>query len=218
VFGATEADFKRPDGTRIPAWEAYMGRIWAMANPDGKAGSFPAADLRNFTALIDSYARIVSALSGLPPHYLGFSSDNPASADAIRSSEGRLVKRAERKQRIFGGPWETVMRLALFLAGDTIPSTVDGLEVVWRDASTPTFASKADAVVKLVQAGIYPVAYAPEALGLSQAERARIELLRQAEDTAQVDRLMASAAALDPADEVPALPAAEPVTAPTGPG
>lgn len=203
VFGASEADFKRPDGTRIPAWEAYMGRIWAMANADGKAGSFPAADLRNFTAVIDTYARIVSALSGLPPHYLGFSSDNPASADAIRSSEGRLVKRAERKQRMFGGSWESVMRIALLLSGDAMPSTVDGLETVWRDASTPTFASKADAVSKLVAAGIYPVTYAPEALGLSQAERARIELLRRNEEGVDVDRLMASAAALDE-------PAAEP--------
>lgn len=197
VFGATEADFKRPDGSRIPAWEAYMGRIWAMANADGKAGSFPAADLRNFTAVIDTYARIVSALSGLPPHYLGFSTDNPASADAIRSSEGRLVKRAERKQRMFGGSWETVMRLALLTSGDEMPASVDGLETVWRDASTPTFASKADAVSKLVAAGIYPVAYAPEALGLTQAERARIELLRRAEDGADVDRLMTSAAELD---------------------
>lgn len=215
VFGATESDFKRPDGTRIPAWEAYMGRIWAMANAEGKAGSFPAADLRNFTAIIDAYARIVSALSGLPPHYLGFSSDNPASADAIRSSEGRLVKRAERKQRMFGGSWETVMRLALLLSGDPMPTTVDGLETVWRDPSTPTFASKADAVVKLVQAGVYPVSYAPEALGLSQAERARIELLRRAEDGAEVDRLMASAASLDapePADtdtDAGPVPAAE---------
>ncbi|MBQ1164473.1 hypothetical protein KBZ21_41550, partial [Streptomyces sp. A73] len=27
---------------------------------------------------------------GLPPHYLGYTTDNPASADAIRSSEAQL--------------------------------------------------------------------------------------------------------------------------------
>lgn len=191
VFGASPEDFMDSDGRAMPKWEAYMGRIWTMANPDGKAGSFPAADLRNFTEAVNSYAHIVASLSGLPPHYVGFTADNPASADAIRSSEARLVKRAERRQRGFGNSWATVMRMALVLAGESLPSGLDELETVWRDPATPTFASKADAVVKLVQAGIYPKAYGPEALGLSEVQQARIAKLREQEEADNMDRLVA---------------------------
>jgi hypothetical protein len=51
----------------------------------------------------------IAAIAGLPPHYVGLMSQaNPASADAIRSAEASLVKRALRKQRVFGGSWERV--------------------------------------------------------------------------------------------------------------
>ena len=81
---------------------------------------------------------------------------------------------------------------------------------MWRDVFTPTFASKADAMVKVVQASVYPVSYAPEALRLSEAEQDRIRL-RSQEDSADVDRLMARAA---PGDEPPAIPAAAPAEQP----
>src|SRR5205823_652596 len=113
VLGATREDFVDAEGRPVPAWEAYIGRILALGDPDTKVGQFAAADLRNFTEVVNLYARLVSALSGLPPHFLGLTSENPASADAIRSAEARLVKRAERRTRMFSGPWEQVMRLCL---------------------------------------------------------------------------------------------------------
>lgn len=169
VLGAKPEDFIDKDGNPIPAWEAYIGRVWALGNEDAKVGQFSAADLRNFIEVLNSYARMVGAITGLPPHYLGFTSDNPASADAIRSSEARLVKRAERHSRAFSGTWEEAMRIAIRL--------VDGaedaarLETVWRDPSTPTFAAKADAVTKLFAAGLIPREAAWDQLGYSAEQQ-----------------------------------------------
>ncbi|MBQ1163366.1 phage capsid protein, partial [Streptomyces sp. A73] len=84
-----------------------------------------------------------------PPHYLGYTTDNPASADAIRSSEAQLVKRAERRCRRFGGAWAVVMRLALWVRDGEPPERSRRIECVWRDPATPTVAQLTDAAVTL---------------------------------------------------------------------
>jgi SPP1 Gp6-like portal protein len=188
VLGAREEDFTDAHGNPIPAWEAYIGRFLMLTNEAAKAGQFPAADLRNFTEVMNLYAQLVASVTGLPPHYLGQSTENPASADAIRSSEARLVKRAERKQRAFGGAWERVMRLAMLVEGMD-PARGAAMETVWRDAATPTEAARADAVTKLVAAGVLPIEAAWEQLGYSPQYRAR---LRAMNDTDPAVRYLAA--------------------------
>lgn len=189
VLGASREDFVDEHGKPVPAWEAYIGRILALGNEDAKVGQFSAADLRNFTEVINAYARLVSALSGLPPHFLGLVSENPASADAIRSAEARLVKRAERRARAFSGAWEQAMRLGMLIADGVLPPESTRLEAVWRDPSTPTYAAKADAVSKLVAAGILPVSIAWEELGYSAEKRRK---LADASGDDPLSRLMAT--------------------------
>lgn len=192
VLGASREDFVNDKGEPVPAWEAYIGRILALGNEDAKVGQFSSADLRNFTEVINAYARIVSALSGLPPHFLGLSTDNPASADAIRSAEARLVKRAERRARAFSGAWEQAMRLGMLLIDGQARPESARLEAVWRDPSTPTYAAKADAVAKLVAAGILPVSIAWEELGYSPEKRRK---LADASSDDPLARLMATVGA-----------------------
>ena len=180
VLGASADDFVGVDGVKKTPFEAYMGRFLALENSEAKIGQIPGADLRNFTEVINHYARLVSALSGLPPHFLGLSTDNPPSADAIRSSESRLVKRAERRARSFGEAWEQVMRIAMLVVDGELPKDAARLETIWRDPATPTFAAKADAVVKLVSTRdaegrpLLPREMAWEELGFSVEKRRRL--------------------------------------------
>lgn len=176
VLGATQTDFVDQNGQPIPAWEAYIGRFLALGNQEAKIGQLPGADLRNFTEVINHYARLVASVTGLPSHFLGMTTENPASADAIRSAEARLVKRAERRARAFGEGWERVMRLALRFVGDD-DTAARRLETVWRDPSTPTYAAKADAVVKLYAAGLLPQEAAWEQMGFSPEYRRHLRSL-----------------------------------------
>ncbi|MBQ1164160.1 hypothetical protein KBZ21_39845, partial [Streptomyces sp. A73] len=47
---------------------------------------FTAHDPQTYTKIIDLYARIMATQLGLPPHYLGYTTDNPASAEKTESS------------------------------------------------------------------------------------------------------------------------------------
>lgn len=166
IFGVKPQDLGVDPETGERLFEAYMARILGFEDPDAKAQQFSAAELRNFVEALDALDRKAAAYTGLPPQYLSFSSDNPASAEAIKSAESRLVKKTERKNKIFGGSWEQAMRVAHKVMHGDIPAEMYRMETVWRDPSTPTYAAKADAAVKLFGNG----------MGVIPKERARIDM------------------------------------------
>lgn len=212
ALGFDQEDFTDQDGKPISAWSRLAGRIWATAKnkkDDGvEVGQFPEASLENFHSTINQLARLVASLAGLPPHFMGLATDNPPSADAIRSSEIRLVKRAERRQRAWGGSYEQVMRLVLRIRDGKWDPRAHSLETVWRDPSTPTMAQKADAMVKLTAAGIVPIEMSWNVLGFTQVQQ---EQMRQMQADALDRALVGDMASLlsgpkptAPADQPPA--------------
>lgn len=203
LFGVNAEDIAAdPDGDNV--MDAYMARIIAIENEAGRAFSFTAAELRNFTEVLDQLAKHVASYTGLPPQYLSFQSDNPASAEAIKSSESRLVKKCERKARMFGGAWEQVMRLASRVINGSVDTELNRLECVWADPSTPTYASKVDAATKAFAngTGIIPKERARIDVGYSDVEREEMhewDQQEKAEFTAQLKEAAAIAAKSAPA-------------------
>lgn len=177
--GVSRDDFADENGQPLGAMSSLAGRLWANESDKVQYGQFPEAQLSNFHETINVLARLVAALTGLPPAFLGLATDQPPSADAIRASEARLVKRAERRQRAFGEAWERVMRLVLLVRDGELDPRTRKLETVWRDPSTPTFAQKADAVVKLHASGILPTEQAWEDLGYSAVQRDRMRGMQE---------------------------------------
>ena len=167
-----------PAGDGMGHFDAYTARILAFADPDAKATTFPAAELRNFTEVLRELAKQAAAYTGLPPQYLSTSSDNPASAEAIKASEVRLVENAKGKCKVFGAAWEEAMCIGWMVMnpGQRLPETFSRMETVWRNPETPTFAAQADAVSKLYGSGLIPLARARADLGYSIAEREEMTL------------------------------------------
>ena len=177
IFGIGPDDLEDAKGNKLTALQAIMGRLLTLPDTEGREFEFPAADLSNFHKTINQLAQPVASLAGLPPHYLGQATTNPPSADSIRSNEVRLIKRAERRQRAFGGGHEQAMRLVRRFqeGGGALDPEMRRLETIWRDASTPTVAAKADAAVKLRAAQIVPLRQTREDLGYTQGQILRME-------------------------------------------
>lgn len=218
ILGASESAFQDADGTAKSAWETYIGRVLALErDEDGNVptvGQFAAHDPTAMTRIIDLYARIMSSQFGLPPHMLGYTTDNPASADAIRSTEAKLVKRSERRIRRYGAAWQQAMRLALWVRDGEPPDKARRIETVWRNPATPTVAAQADATVKLVQAGILPADsdVTLEMAGLTEGQRQRVTAdRRRSGAAASGGQLMDRLAALNGQSEA-VLPGAAEVT------
>lgn len=163
LFGTSVEEINERQLTGL---ELYTASYIAVEDPTGKAIQLPAAELRNFTEAISHMLRLAAAYTGLPPQYLSFTTDNPASAEAIRSSETRLVRTCEALAAVFGDAWEKVMRIAMLVMGQKLTLDSFRIETVWRDPSTPTFQAKADATTKLYNSGN----------GIISKEQARIDM------------------------------------------
>jgi hypothetical protein len=217
ILGASESAFQDAEGNAKSAWDTYIGRVLALErDEDGNVptvGAFTAHDPSGQTKIIDLYARIMATQLGLPPHMLGYTSDNPASADAIRSSEGMLVKKAERRIRRFSATHRDAMRLALWVRDGEPPDKSRRIEAVWRNPATPTIAAQTDAAVKMVSAGILPADgdVVLEMAGLTEDQRRRVAAeRRRSAGQAASGQLMQRLAALG--DQNGQLPAAAEVT------
>lgn len=188
ALGFGPEDFTDEQGNKVSTWSKIAGRIWATqktTQEGAQVGQFPEADLQNFHRTINLLAQIVGSLGALTPQAMGLqNAANPATADAIRAGEARLVKRAERRQRAFGGARERTMRIADRIYTGQWRPELRRLECRWRDASTPTVAQTADAAVKLNQQGIVPLRQTREDIGYSLEQ---IALMEQ-EDTAAAER------------------------------
>src|SRR5690606_40169740 len=65
------------------------------------------------------------------------------------------------------------MRHAKRISGQEVGTDYDRLETIWRDPATPTYAAKADAVMKLYAngSGVIPKEYARIEMGFSDEQR-----------------------------------------------
>ena len=190
---------------------AAADRVWTSDDHKSQFGQFTEASLTNFIEALRHFAITASALSGVPERYLGVTSDQPPSADAIRAQEASLVEKVKRKQRMFGGSWEQVMRLALQIAdGGTAPEKRLQIETLWRNPATPAIAQMADAAQKLVAAEVIDPEQAREDIGYSPLQSQRI-----AERAAEREK-DAAAKAL-PVAPLPPAPGADVPTDPTAP-
>ena len=179
--------------------EMYMNRFLAFEKDED--GELPKIDQLNGQGIqphideLRSIAMMFSGETGIPPSFLGIIHDNPASADAIRAGEAKLVKIAERDQVIFGARWCQVANLALHIAtGENAnPHT---LRARWKDASTPTKAAQAQSVMQLVSAGILPptseITY--ELLGYDSTTISRLVAEARKNNSDELFRIAAGAA------------------------
>lgn len=200
VLGATEDDFRDEAGNKIPAWQSVIGRIWGIGrNEDGElpeVGEFTPAPSRPYLEQIQGLSQLVAADGAVPQTYLGFMSDNPASADSIRALESRLIKRSERRITSFGWSWGEVGRLSWMMKnpGERPPR----LDTDWGNPASPTLQADADWAIKLIAAKVLSPnsTIARNRLNFSKSEQAIIEQenrMQEAKDRVQAQRDQAAA-------------------------
>jgi hypothetical protein len=207
LMGADESMFVDQHGNKRSQWDAVIGHMLAIPrDEDGELptpGQFTAMSPGPFTEQLRTYSQMISASSGVPASHLGFGTDNPASADAIRESNSRLDRRTVRRSQDFTQGTQELAYVIL-LWRDGVAPDPRSFQSLWGDPSTPTPAAAADRTVKLVSIGVLPVDsdVTLEGLGFSETDIARLAVdRRRAEAKAALAAIAASASALPSASE-----------------
>ncbi|MGL5910677.1 MAG: phage portal protein [Phycicoccus sp.] len=158
LMGADEQMFVDVDGNRKTMWEVVLGKLLvAPRDEEGDVptpGVFPSASPQPFTELLKTYAQMISAASGVPATHLGFATDNPTSADAIREANSRLDKRAVRRRSEADRGLVDVARTVLLWRDGKLPEP-GAVRCRWSDPSTPTPAAASDRAQKLIASGTF---------------------------------------------------------------
>lgn len=163
-------------------------RFLTAEPPEAKFGQLPASDLSSYSSAVQVLTAQIRTVTGLPDHYLGVTSNQPPSADALRATEAGLTARAEAVQASFGRSWEQVARLIHAVKHGSDPHATRA-RVQWADPATRSVAADADATVKLYQSGLLPADYALARLGYSDDE---VKAIRAARRTEALDNLVLS--------------------------
>lgn len=147
-------------------------RSMLSENEQAKFGQLPGAELGGYTAAVQIWLQQIMAVSALPAHMVGVTTENPSSADALRAAESGLTARAEMKQALFGPGWEQVAEL-IWAIRNRVPVGGVKARVQWRDPASTSIAGEADAVTKLVAAGVLSKSGALRRLGYTDDQIAQ---------------------------------------------
>ncbi len=120
-------------------------------------GQFDQQSMAPFTEQLRMFASVFAGETGLTPDDLGFSTDNPASSDAIRSSHEDLRLTARRAQRTFGVGYLNAGYLAACVRDDYAyqRKAFANTRLLWLPIFEPDaagLASIGDAILKINQA------------------------------------------------------------------
>lgn len=158
----TESDEPTRSEMIEAGWKAAAGKMLAFppnekGEPEPKVGQFSPAPPSPYVEQLRTYSQLISSATGMPSAYLGFSTDNPPSGDAIRAWMERLTRGIGRMHRLTHQDMNLVGWMGLRLEmGTQAPSWAEFASVVrpkWEDPSTQTLAADTDAVSKAVAAG-----------------------------------------------------------------
>lgn len=138
----------------LPIDKFRSDRLLWLEREGASIAEFSAADLSNYTKVIEVAVNHIAAQTRTPPHYLLGQMVN-ISADALTAAESGLVAKVTERQRFFGSSLREVMRLEALASGDA--SRAEGLalgSVIWRDAQYRSEAQYADALTKYKSIGV----------------------------------------------------------------
>lgn len=141
------------NGNPIEPYNAAIDKLLQAEDPGVKFGQFAAADLSNYTALIEVLVQHMASTSRIPFHYFLNNGGVAPSGESITAAEAGLIAKTRERMLHFGSAWESVMRMCFKVLGD--PRSEDwSAETIWSDPENRTEAQHVDALLKLKQLGL----------------------------------------------------------------
>ncbi len=162
----------------VRKFQAGVDRLLTLlGTADGKPPSiaeFSAANIAQYTEVVELFDKTISRVSKVPVHYLSMSGDFP-SGRALRIAEAPFVAKIEDRQRSMGQAWADAVRYGLRLSGTEVEP--GALRVNWASAAPLSQEDKLDIALQKDAVG-YPfeailreMGYEPKQLAQIMGER-----------------------------------------------
>jgi hypothetical protein len=160
------------DGNALPPFESRPDSVVQFENPDAKLVDFKAAGRENLS-IFDELTQLAAATS-TPRHYLPMGGGiSNVSEPTIRAFEGGMHATVNGSHKpSLGEGWEEVLRLSGRMLDEPVELS-QRAAIQWADHESRSLGERADAALKLSQAGLPWQGVADLALNLGQDQIAR---------------------------------------------
>ncbi len=162
------------DGNQLPPFESRPDSVFQDESPEAKIVEFKAADRGNLSVFAELTE--LAAATSTPRHYLPMDGGiSNVSEPTIRAFEGGMhaTVNASHKPSL-GEGWEEVLRLGGMMLEQPVELSPRA-SLSWADHESRSLGERADAALKLSQAGLPWQGVADMALNLGQDAIARYE-------------------------------------------
>jgi hypothetical protein len=164
----------------VPLDKFGQDRVVWLTGKETSISEWSAADLEQFTKIIEVQVGHIAAQTRTPQHYLVGKMAN-LSGDALKAAETGLVKKVEEQQLFLGPRIAEVFRLIALAKDDAAKAkAIPAGKVLWRDAESRTDGQVADKIIKLKEAG-FPFRWLVEEYGMDNIDVQRVMDLREEE-------------------------------------
>lgn len=173
-------------GKKAPPFDPGADILWVTANPDANFGDFDSADIDKLLLQIRDDVGDLAATTQTPASYLMNRLVN-VSGDTLTQDQTGLVSKVRTRQESMGWFYERLMKIAFQYKKDDRASEVEAT-TLWADAEKRKLADKADALGKLVAAGIpleiamEDCGYSPQQIEFAITERDRMQMEQMARE------------------------------------
>jgi hypothetical protein len=134
----------------VPLERFRQGRITWLEDADAKIAEWAAADLSNYTTVVELAVQHIAAQTNTPPEYM-LSSQRVATPDGQKS----LVSSVRERQNAFHGGLRELMRLGHLAAGDPAAAELIARgSLRWKDPQYRSEGEHVDALVKMKALGV----------------------------------------------------------------
>lgn len=184
-----------------------LDRILWLEDPEATIGHWVAADLENYSKVIETAVGHIAAQTRTPQHYLVGKMAN-LSAEALKAAETGLVSTVKEKQLYFGESIREVCRLIALCQGDEGKAEeMRTANVIWQDPESRSDAELADALGKLAVMLHVPDEILWRRFGFTDDEIAEMKRMQAEQQERELDLLTKTSEASTP-DQPPQEPAA----------
>lgn len=176
-------------GAKRPPFDPGADILWVTADPAVKFGDFDVADLSKLIEATQDDIANIAAVSKTPGTYLMTRMVN-VSGDTLTQDQIALVNKVGTRMESMGWFYERVMKLAFKIKRNQKYREVEA-STIWADPEKRALSEKADAMNKLIVAGVpleiamEEAGYTPDQIAFAVKERDRLK----AEAEAREDQL-----------------------------
>lgn len=153
-------------------FETVNERLFATDNPDAAVQQLPFVDLTQLIALSEAFDLMIARTSRIPVHYLGLTGNFP-SGESLKTADAPFVRKIMDRQTSAGNDAEDLTALALRQLPTPVNLTYT-LNAKWEPAEARSDQEQALLAVEYSQAGLPLPAILRLALGLDEAEVAKV--------------------------------------------